>query len=300
MLTLGRECRDPMEINVGRWLYAVTFSTDGEYILSGGWGGVRVWRVQDGKQVAAMEGDHALCLAVSKDGRWIAGGTDKGHVLVWDANTYEQVFALEDYGEVNGVDFSPNSSRLVSASDNHTAIWDIATSRRVQTLHLEDRVFAAKYSPQGDRIATGTRRSVRVYDSSDGRLLVDITVDVTPWRNTGLVWFNNHLLVISDHKVKQFEASTGSAVSEWPVPGGVDKFSCIAVPKHGGLIACSTKRAVTFWDMATHSQLGLIQHPQNIRSIAPPPGDPFIAIGGMDGKIIIQSLSRISVSTLSR
>ena len=55
MLTVGQEHRDPMEIDVGGKLYAVTFSADGEYIFSGSDNGVQVWRVEDGKQMAIME-----------------------------------------------------------------------------------------------------------------------------------------------------------------------------------------------------------------------------------------------------
>jgi len=302
MLTIGQERRGPMEINIGDSLYAVAFSVNGEYVLSGGLCGVRVWRVEDGNQVARMEADYVQCLAVSRNGRWIAAGTRWGEVRVWDATTYNPVFARnEDSDDIYGVDFSPDSTRLVSASNSCKAIvWDIATRSKVQTLDRDGGggVIAAKYSPQGDRIATASRNSVRVYDSNDGRLLAEIRVRVTPWYNSGLLWFSSCLLVVSDGKVKQIEASTGSVVLEWTVPNSVN-LSCIALPKHGNFIAYSTERAVTLWDTSTHTWLGLIQHPQDIGSIAHSPDDKFIAIGGEYGKIVIESLYPLSVSSAS-
>jgi WD40 repeat protein len=302
MLTAGEEGSSLIEINGGSDILAVAFAANGEYLVSGG-DDVQVWRVEDGKQMATMEAEHVQCLALSKDGRWIAAGTFNGEVFVWDAKTYERVFSRrEDHNrdEILGVDFSPDSTRLVSASDNETAsIWDIATRREVQTLAHESSVKAAKYSPQGDRIATATYDSVRVWDSNDGRLLVDIKVTVTPRYSTGLLWSNNHLFVASDREIKQIEASTGSAVSKWPVPD-TNSSSCIALPKNGKFIAYSTRRTVIFWDTATHTQLGLIQHFEVIRSIAVSPDDCFLAIGGLTGIINIHSLSHISVSTLSR
>jgi WD40 repeat protein len=300
MLTVEQEGSPLIKINGGSDIRAVAFAGNGEYLVSGG-DEAGVWRVEDGKQMATMAAEYAWCLAVSKDGKWIAAGTSWGEVWVWDAKTYKKVFShKEDYNGINGVDFSPDSTRLVSASqDTKASIWDIATGKRVRTLDHGNLVIAAKYSPQGDRIATATGDSVRVYDSNEGRLLTDIEVTVTPWRNTGLLWFNHHLFVVSNGKIKQIEASTGLAVSEWPVPDSVGS-SCIALPKHGKFITYSTRRTVTFWDTATHIQLGFIQHSEDIHSIAVSPDDRLLAIGGKDGNFTINSLShRVVVSILS-
>ena len=257
------------------------------------------WRTQ--KKIETMEasrGDDVLCLAVSKDGRWIAAGTDEGDVSVWNAETRKQVWLREEHGdEISAVDFSPDATRLVSGSTNgKITIWDISTRKRIQTPNHEpeDWVFAAKYSPQGDRIATATKEFVRVWNTNDGGLLVTIKVGVTPYLNTGLLWSDNHLFAISDSKIKQLEASAGSAVSEWAVPTS-DEYSCIALPKHGKFIAYSSKRTVTFWDMTTLAQLNLLEHTEDIRSIAISPDDRFLAIGGGTGNIIIRNLAHITV-----
>jgi WD40 repeat protein len=301
MLTVGQERSTLIEIDGGDAISAMTFVANGEYLVSGDDEKLRVWRVQDGKQMAATEAWLVRCVAVSKDGGWIAAGTFRD-VVVWDAKTYGKTFALEaDHHTINGVDFSPDSTRLVSASDNCTAtVWDVATRQRVVgPLRHELAVRTTKFSPQGDRIATATLESVRVYDSNDGRLLVDITMGkVIPWYNNGLFWSEAYLFVVSDKKIKKIDASTGSTVSEWPVPGG-NKFRPIALPTHGEFIAHSTSHIVSFWDASTPTQLGLIHHPPAILSIALSPDARFIAIGGKAGKITIQCLSRIIVSSVT-
>ena len=154
----------------------------------------------------------------------------------------------------------------------------------------------AKYLPRGGRFVTAAYDPVWVWDSNDSHLLVDIKVHIiTPDYNSGLLWFNNHLFVVSSTTIKELDASTGSVVSEWPVPES-DETSCIALPQHGEFIAYSTQSTVTFWDTSTHTELGLIQHPQGIRSIVLTPDERFLVIGGGDGKITIQSLSHITVS----
>ncbi|KAF8547863.1 hypothetical protein OG21DRAFT_1449832 [Imleria badia] len=292
--TMSVERRDP-EINHDGRLSATAFSANGKYLVSGGEGGVRVWRVEDGAQMARMEAKSVQCLVVSKDGRWIAAGSELGDVSVWSAETYEEIFThTDDNDNIFGVDFSPNSSRLVSASSAWRAsVWDVATRKEVLTLRPEDEVWAAKFSPQGDQIATATRNSVQVYDSSDGRLLVDIPVKVTPWYNNGILWSTTHLFIVTHDRIKKIEAATGSAVLEWPVPKG-NFSSCLALLQYGECIAYFAKRTVTFWDTSTHTQLSDIEHPQYIRSIALSPDDRFLAIGEEEGKIIIKQLSRIT------
>ena len=301
-LIVGQESRNsPLEINADGGIIGLTFSADGKHLLSGGTDGVRVWQVEDGKQIATLEAEIVMCLAVSKNGRWIAAGTGDGNVYVWDTQTREQVLShKEDSSPVCAVDFSPDSTRLVTGSDNYKATtWDMATRKQVHTLEHEHWVRATKYSGQGDRLATGTQSLVRVWDN-DGRLLATIKVGVRPFYNTGLLWSNNHLFALSNGQVKQFEASsTESAVSEWPVPD-TNAYSCIALPKHKEFIAYSTNRTVTLWDMTTRTQCGLIEHTQHIYSIAISPDDQLLAIGGREGHIIIRNLAHITVSFVYR
>lgn len=285
--------------NVGHQLNAVTFTATGQYLVSGGREGVRVSRVQDGKRMATMKAWEVYCLAVSMDGRWIAAGTYLGYVLVWDAHSYKRVFAhRENPHIITGVDFSPDldSTHLVAASDTcTTTVWEIKTCRRVRTLHHEHGVVAAKYSPQGDRIVTATvGGSVRVWDSNDGHLLLDIPMQVTMECNAGLLWLNNHLLVVSNGKIQQTDASTGSVVTEWPVPD--TEYSCIALPRHEAFIAYATRRTVTFLDTSTHTQLDLVPESQDIHSIALSPDGQYLAIAGESGKITVKCVSDITVS----
>ena len=108
------------------------------------------------------------------------------------------------------------SLRLISASYKTVIVWDLATREQVQTLNHEVAVIAAKYSPQGDPIATSR--------------------SINPWFNRGLLWFNAHLFVLSESRIKRFNVSTGSAAAEWPVPDS-DTYSDIALSKCGESIA---------------------------------------------------------------
>ena len=297
-LIVDEEHRDlPVELNHDDMTHALLFSADGEYLWSAGGSAVRMWRVKDGTQMAKMEvrDDDVYCLAVSKDERWVAAGTYADNAFVWDARTYERVFSGK--GGDSGVDFSLDSSRLVSASMCQGAtIWDIVTGKQVQTLRHE-HVCAARYSPQGDRIATASERSVLVWDSNDGRLLLEINIQVVLSYNKGLHWRNDHLFVACGGKIQQINASTESKISEWLLPNG-DDWSCVALSQHGEFIAYSTEHTVTFWDTATGTQLSHIQHPHGIGPITLSSDNRFLATGSrrQDGKLTIKSLPRVAAS----
>lgn len=293
----------PTEIHASGMIRVVIFSANGEHILSGGKNqNVQVWRVQDGQRVATMEARDVRCLAASENGKWITAGTWVGEVVVWGTETYETVWEYrrdeQGYDNIRGVDFSPDSTRLISASWNRTAtVWDVASGKKVRTLHHKDWVIAARYSQDGDRIATATYNgSVRVWDNDDGRLLVDIPVTVTSFYNNGLVWFNNYLFVLSGSTIKEMDPSTSSIVTEWRVPDS-EIYSSIAIPKHGKFIAYSTGQTLTLWDMLSHTQLGPVQHRGDIKAITISPGDCFLAIGREDGTIITEGLPHFIVST---
>ena len=126
-----------MKINARKGLRAVTFSANGEHLLSGGRDeNIEVWQVQDGQRLATMEtikAEDVRCLAVSKNGKWIARGVLRGDVSVCDAETYEAVWKRREHSYVNAVDFSPDSTRLVSGLWNGTAtIWDVASGKKVR------------------------------------------------------------------------------------------------------------------------------------------------------------------------
>ena len=300
MLIVGQELveRDPpVKIYVGVYVNGLTFSVNGKYIVGLESKGVGVWQVEDGKRIARLEAESADSLAVSKDGRWIAAGTYKGEVLVWDAKTYDKVFSQREDGRMFVVNFSPDSTRLVSAMIRGDAIvWDIASGKEVQRLHHKGEMRAVRYSPRGDRIATGSSSSIRVWDSNDNRLLVEFGRE-SKLSHHGLLWRNDYLFVVFNGKIQQVNASTGSTISEWPIPAG-DYPWHTALPQHEDFIACSTKHAVTFWDTATHTQLRHIQYPRRIDSIALSPDGQFLAncYDGGCGEFTIKSLSRTTAS----
>ena len=139
MLTLEQEGSPLIEINGRDDIQAVAFAANGEYIVGGGHE-VGVWRMEDGKQMAtlAMPWSAVYCLAVSKNGRWIPAGTFN-KIIVWGTKTCES----HREGLIYGVDFSPDSTRLVTASHNRTAtVFGVrVATRNLKKVHTRPRAL---------------------------------------------------------------------------------------------------------------------------------------------------------------
>ena len=106
MLTVGQEHFPLIEIDSDN-ICTVAVTANGKYIV-GGDDGLGVWRVKDGKQMVTMAAGCVFCVAVSKDGRWVAAGTLLGEVFVWDTKTFKKVFLHRENHAILAVDFSPD------------------------------------------------------------------------------------------------------------------------------------------------------------------------------------------------
>lgn len=132
------------------------FTVNGEYLVGGTNKDVRVWRAADGKQVATMPVERRMLPLET------ARGQRKAKYKQVFADTYS--FIETDYDVfIKDVDFSPGSSRLVSADDslNTATIWNIAVRhsilsyparcRKVRKLNHDEPVRVEVYSVR-DRV----------------------------------------------------------------------------------------------------------------------------------------------------
>ncbi|KAF8554789.1 WD40 repeat-like protein, partial [Imleria badia] len=200
---------------------SVAFLVDGKHVVSGGREGkIRRWRVEDGEEVGMpMDAGNSVCnIAVSRDGKWIVSGTKSSLVRVWNAESHEKVTAFKGHSDYNvcAVDVSPDGTRIATGSDDKTAcVWSLSTGQRLLgPLEHNYSVAAAKFSPDGSLIATATwrRDSVRVYGTQNGRLLVDVPIQVNSPLNTSLAWATDskQLFALSrDGNIHCLDVSTG-------------------------------------------------------------------------------------------
>ena len=290
-----------IEVDARGRIYTVAFLVDGKHVVGGDVEGkIRRWRVEDGVEVGTpmVAGSVVYNIAVSRDGKWIVGGRWES-AQVWSAESGKRMSEFRGHsGWVQALDVSPDSTKVVSGSDDKTAcVWLLSTGQRLLgPWKHDDKVFAVKFSPDGRFIATATPKFVRIYVRRDGNLVFNVPIEVSFSLNHSLAWSRNgrHLFALSSGKITCLDASTGTTLSQWSIHG--DKYNRIALASNGTFIAASSDSAVSFWDATTHKQIGsVIEHTAGVNCMAIS-ANCDIAIG-VGNKITLGSLCNILPSS---
>lgn len=157
-------------------------SPDGALLASGGYdGAVRIWRVADGRQLAALTGHGGTVwsIAWSPDGRWLASAGEDKLIRIWRAADFGLAHTLAGHERnIWSVRFSPDSRTLASGSFDHSIrLWDVASARLIRRLAGHDQaVVGVAFSPDGRLLASGgDDATVRLWRLADGAPLGVLT-----------------------------------------------------------------------------------------------------------------------------
>jgi eukaryotic-like serine/threonine-protein kinase len=169
-------------VNHGATVWGVAFSPAGRLIASAGEDGrIRIWETVTGHDLWSVATDMPALgsvtrqiLSFSPNGRLLAGCVELGTtasapVKIWEAATGVEIQVLRDAGgPINSLAFSPDGSRLVTASENRTVqLWDVETGTNLLVLrgHVASALCVA-FSPDGTKLASGSiDNTVRIWSA---------------------------------------------------------------------------------------------------------------------------------------
>ena len=169
----------------------VDFHPDGQQFAAGSADGtLRVWDANTYEQLESHivlinketgEPQGVTAVAYSPDGNYLAAAVDGGSGLlkIWDVNNGNVVLETEAGRRVWGIEFTPNSSRIIIDGNTEALrMWNIATGERLLTDELVGEPSELyDISPDGTQLLTdGPDNNLLIRDASDGSLLNNIKV----------------------------------------------------------------------------------------------------------------------------
>src|SRR5580704_1782493 len=168
--------------------YGAAWSPDGKLLVAaanevGNKTRIQLWNAQTLTSVRELETRPKYTLGYSAGQPVFA--PDSRHVMmlrtddtsklatIWDVELGKEGIELRGHdGRVNDGNFSPNGSRVVTASDDRTArVWNVATGKQLLVLRGHDNgVHSARFSPDGRWIVTASDdTTARVWYAENGR-----------------------------------------------------------------------------------------------------------------------------------
>lgn len=171
------------------------------------------------------------------------------------------VLALAGHAaRVNYASFSPDSSRVVTASNDNTAgVWDAASGRQVLTLagHTAP-LTAAEFSSDGRRIVTAAiDGSARIWDAANARELLAVRGQGDHVNTATFSPDGSAILTASDDKnAYLWNGTTGRLIGKFS--GHSDRVASAFFSRDGRrVVTASDDKTAIVWDAATGRQLRL-------------------------------------------
>ena len=129
----------------------IVFSPDGQTLASSG-DRITLWNVDNGSRKAWRSSDtHEITF--SPDGQILATTSRDGPTRLWDANTLQHKYDLDNADSVHSVAFSPDG-KTIAGVRGWLYLWDTKTGQVKNTSDDQVNAWGIVYSPDGRTIAT--------------------------------------------------------------------------------------------------------------------------------------------------
>jgi len=289
--------------NHSDYIDSATFSSDAtRLITTSDDDTVKVWDIATGKELHTFYGfsDEVESIALSPDQKLLAvgaGGSYNTWILLLDAHTGQEIRWLDGHNDIIfDLDFSPDGTRLASASRDGTAkIWDITTGREVYTSEKAGIMFSVNFSPDGKMLAMTNGQGIFAIDVTNQSEVYTLQANLyTPDSNAFspdgniLAWSNGDSIFL-------LNTYTGQKLSTIQDHG--NSVRTVLFSPDGKLVATVFDGNIKFdrniikvWDVSTKHNLHTIDW-HYVMALAFSPDSCLLAASSLNGDIKIWDIS---------
>ena len=229
-------------------VYSVAFSPNGSTLASGSSDEtVKLWDAATRTNFETLTVNSPVTtVAFSPDGSVVASGTWFRRVKLWNTTTGENIDTFNDHRAlVRAVSFSPDGTKLVSASDDGAVVLRDLTAGNATTIAgYSGTVLGMIFSPDGATLAS--------YNGSYGS------------------------------GVKIWDTATRRMITTLRGHGGLP-ISSISISHDGTTLASASGHRVILWDLDTYTDFAHLEHKDLTSAVSFSPDGDVLATGGWPG-----------------
>ncbi len=213
--------------NIG--VYAADFSTDGNYLITGGWYSAKVWELGTGTEIETINGHNGGVYSVAflPNGRYMFTGSSDHSAKMWSFINGDELKTFGSLTEqIFKVKFSPDLRYVITGQfpKNDIFLWNTQNGKKVQTFEGHSGpAYSLAFSGNGKYMLSGSGdKTVRMWEVSSGRELRRFT------GHTDIV----SSVAFSTDDSKIISASWDASTKVWNTHTGKEEFSYDTEVRH--------------------------------------------------------------------
>lgn len=143
-----------------RAVFSIAFHPDDKTLATGHWDNVTLWNALTGERTALLRGfkRYVRGIGFSRDGKWLAAGTDDGQIQIWDLSNRRRRQTIElTGGEVSDPVFSPDGNLVAAGVYGTGTVWvmDVRSGAILGHARVSDLgCGSVAFSPDGKYLIT--------------------------------------------------------------------------------------------------------------------------------------------------